>query len=44
MDNKNSTQNIDNQDKTRVSGIKQNSQTSTNDLTGTKLNNRYLIE
>lgn len=44
MDNKNSTQDIDNQDKTRVSGIKQNSQTSTNDLTGTKLNNRYLIE
>jgi len=44
MDNVNSTQVNDNQDKTRIAGVKENSQSKTCNLTGTKLNNRYLIE
>lgn len=44
MDNVNLTQAADNHDKTRIAGAKENSQSKTCNLTGTKLNNRYLIE
>jgi len=44
MDNANLTQAADNHDKTRIAGAKENSQSKTCNLTGTKLNNRYLIE
>jgi len=44
MDNVNSTQVNDREDKTRISGAKIPSQRNTQNLTGTKLNNRYQIE